>query len=150
MRIDIPSYGERNDAVLKTWIALLRTSRNIHAKEQHYVQGFGISMGQFEVLEVLFHRGALRVGEITALIGSTPGNVTVIVKNLIKSGLITSQKSEQDKRVVVNSITPEGKALVAAMFTQHVENLADAFHFLDDNELKTLFTLLRRLHKSNR
>lgn len=150
MRLDIPSYGERNDAVLKTWIALLRASKNIHAKEQRYVQRFGISMGQFEVLEVLFHRGALRVGEITALIGSTPGNVTVVVKNLVKSGLITSQKSEHDKRVVLNSITPEGEALMSDMFTQHVENLADAFHLIDDEELKTLFTLLRRLHKSNR
>lgn len=150
MKTKTKSYGERSDQVLKTWIALVRSFGSIRAQETKYVQGFDLTFGQFQVLEVLYHRGDLTVGELTVLIGSTPGNVTVVLKNLQKQGYISSERSKTDGRSIIKSITPKGRALIGEMFPRHAENLCESFEALSDEELSFLFRTLRKLQKHHR
>ena len=105
-------------------------------------------MNQFEVLEVLYHRGDLQVGSITKLIASTPGNVTVVVKNLTRDGLVDIIPSPEDSRVRIVSITEAGKNLIGGMFTGHAANLKSYFDVLSDDELVILYDLLRKLQKA--
>ena len=60
-------------------------------------------MIQFQVLEVLYHRGDLNIGAITKLTMSTPGNITVVVRNLKRDGLIDSIADSKDKRASILS-----------------------------------------------
>ncbi|MCH9814609.1 MAG: MarR family transcriptional regulator [Epsilonproteobacteria bacterium] len=133
---------------MKTWIQLLRAQHKISAKETLYIQSQGLTMGQFKVLEVLYHRGNLHIGTITSLTMSTPGNMTVIVKNLKKQEFITSIKDPKDKRASLLSITHKGKNIINNLFGEHANNLKTYFEILDENELETLFTLLRKLQKA--
>lgn len=150
MKPKVKSYGTRNDRVMKSWIALVRSFNAIHSQESGYVQDHGITFGQFQVLEALYHRGELTVGELTKLIDSTPGNVTVVLKNLQKNSYLLSERSEVDGRVFINKISEKGKGLIENIFDQHVNNLAKSFEVLNDDELETLFTSLRKLYKHNR
>lgn len=150
MKIKIKRYGERSDLVLKTWIALVRSHDSIRVQETKYVQGFDLTFGQFQVLEALYHRGNLTVGELTVLISSTPGNVTVVLKNLQKHGYISSERSTTDARSIIKSITPKGRDLIAKMFPRHVQNLCESFDVLSAEELELLFGILRKLQKHNR
>ena len=65
LRSDVKSYGKRTDKSMQTWIQILRAFQKIRAKELKYINASGLSMNQFEVLEVLYHRGDLQVGAIT-------------------------------------------------------------------------------------
>ena len=112
LRNDVKSYGERTDKSMQTWIQIVRAFTKIRTKELKYITACGLTMNQFEVLEVLYHRGDLQVGAITKLIMSTPGNVTVVVKNLTRDGLVQTLPSSEDARVRVVSITEKGKELV--------------------------------------
>lgn len=148
LRSDVKSYGERTDKSMQTWIQILRAFQKIRAKELKYINASGLSMNQFEVLEVLYHRGDLQVGALTKLIASTPGNVTVVVKNLTRDGLVQTLPSPEDSRVRIVSITEAGKSLIGGMFTGHAANLKSYFDMLSDEELVTLYDLLRKLQKA--
>lgn len=148
VRSNVKSYGERTDRSMQTWIQVLRAFQKIRAKELKYINASGLSMNQFEVLEVLYHRGDLQIGAITKLIESTPGNVTVVVKNLLRDGLIEALPSPEDSRVRIVSITEKGRELIGGMFPQHASNLQSYFDVLSDEELVTLYDLLRKLQKA--
>lgn len=142
------SYGKDADRSMLTWIQLLRAYNKIRANEVAYITSFGITMNQFEVLEVLYHRGDLTVGAITKLIMSTPGNVTVVIRNLKRDGYVTSLPDPSDKRASILSLTEKGKELIEKVFPTHAKNFEEYFEALSDEETNTLFTLLRKLHKS--
>ena len=148
VRSNVKSYGGRTDRSMQTWIQILRAFQKIRAKELKYINASGLSMNQFEVLEVLYHRGDLQIGAITKLIESTPGNVTVVVKNLLRDGLIEALPSPEDSRVRIVSITEKGRELIGGMFPQHASNLQSYFDVLSDEELVTLYDLLRKLQKA--
>lgn len=142
------TYGKSADKSMKTWIQLLRAYNKIRANETAFITSFGITMNQFEVLEVLYHRGDMNIGTITKLIMSTPGNVTVVVRNLKRDGYISSFPDPKDKRASILSITDKGKEVIARLFPTHAKNFESYFEVLSEEETDTLFTLLRKLHKS--
>lgn len=149
LRSEVKSYGERTDKSMQTWIQIVRAFTKIRNKELKYINECGLTMNQFEVLEVLYHRGDLQVGSITKLIMSTPGNVTVVVKNLTRDGLVQTLPSPEDSRVRIVSITENGKALIGGMFTQHAANLKSYFDVFSDEEMVVLYDLLRKLQKAH-
>ena len=144
----LKSYGLRADKAMTTWIQLFRSFTKIRAKESLYIQSFDLTMNQFQVLEVLYHRGDMSIGAITKLTMGTPGNITVVVRNLKRDGFVNSISDSRDKRSSILSITQKGKDIIEQLFPQHAKNLQSYFEVLNDDEVETLFTLLRKLHKS--
>ena len=142
------TYGKRADKSMQTWIQLFRVFNKIRAKESSYIQSFDITMNQFQVLEVLYHRGDLSIGSITKLTMSTPGNITVVVKNLKRDGYLETTLDNKDKRTSIVSISQKGKELIEKLFPNHAKNFEEYFKVLDDEETDTLFKILRKLHKS--
>jgi len=144
----LQSYGTRSDKAMTTWIQLFRAYSKIRAKESLYIQSFDLTMNQFQVLEVLYHRGDLSIGAITKLTMGTPGNVTVVVRNLKRDGFVNSISDPRDKRSSILSITQRGRDVIEQLFPEHAKNLQSYFEVLSDDELDNLFSLLRKLHKS--
>jgi MarR family 2-MHQ and catechol resistance regulon transcriptional repressor len=142
------SYGELRDLSMQTWVQLFRAYTKIRAKETQYIHGFNLTMIQFQVLEVLYHRGDLNIGAITKLTMSTPGNITVVVRNLKRDGLIDSIADSKDKRASILSITQKGKEIIEELFPTHAKNFEEHFKALSKEEVETLYNLLRKLHKS--
>ncbi|NCO00419.1 MAG: MarR family transcriptional regulator [Epsilonproteobacteria bacterium] len=144
----LQSYGTRSDKAMTTWIQLFRAYSKIRAKESLYIQSFDLTMNQFQVLEVLYHRGDLSIGAITKLTMGTSGNVTVVVRNLKRDGFVNSISDPRDKRSSILSITQRGRDVIEQLFPEHAKNLQSYFEVLSDDELDNLFSLLRKLHKS--
>lgn len=145
---NIKSYGLVADKSMKVWIQLLRTFKKIRVQESEFIQSFDLTMNQFQVLEVLYHRGDLSVGTITELTSSTPGNITVVVRNLKRDGFILSLPSPVDKRASILSITEKGREKIQALFPTHAKNFEKYFSVLSEEEMDTLFNLLRKLQKA--
>lgn len=142
------SYGQFADNAMKAWIQIFRTYNKIRAKELNYIQSFGLTMNQFQVLEALYHLGNLNIGSITKLTMSTPGNITVVVKNLKRDSYIESIKDENDKRASILSITQKGKDIIEKVFPNHAKNFEKYFEVLNEEEISTLYTILRKLQKA--
>lgn len=142
------SYGEKTDKEMKTWVQLSKAYNRFFNFELKYFSEHNLTFNQFKVLEVLYHRGDLNIGSITKLTLSTPGNITVVVKNLKRDGWITSIADPSDKRASILSITQKGKDKMIELFPQHAENISAYMGVLSNEELDTLYSLLKKVYKS--
>lgn len=143
------SYGKHEDCVLRAHIELSRSLIKIRSKETLWLADRDLTLPQFAILESLYHLGRLNVGQITQLILSTPGNITVVVKNLHSKGLIKTIASEEDRRIKMLEITEEGTAIMRSIFPLHVKNLTGWYDkALSEEEIQTLSGLLRKLEKA--
>jgi len=139
------SYGELSDLNLKTLIALSRATNSVHRREYKTIKEGGLTVSQFSVLEVLYHKGALKVQEIIEKTLSTGGNMTVVIENLVKDDLVMRFKDPEDKRVNLISITNKGKALIDSIFPSHIENINEIFNVLTEEEKKSLIAISKKL-----
>ncbi|WP_044418942.1 MarR family winged helix-turn-helix transcriptional regulator [Halarcobacter anaerophilus] len=147
-RKSLISYGRKTDKAMKTWVQISKTYNRFFTQELKYFSEHDLTFIQFKVLEVLYHRGDLTIGAITKLTLSTPGNITVVVKNLKRDGWITSIVNPDDKRANILSITQKGKDKMQSLFPQHAKNIHDYMDILDEEEIDTLYTLLRKVYKA--
>lgn len=143
------SYGKRTDKSMKAVVRLERLRLKIHNKTVNYLNNFNLTFNQFKVLEVLYHRGDLNISSITKLTMSTPGNITVVIKNLKRDGWIATITDEKDKRASILTLTNKGQEVIEEVFPLHAKNLYNWMEVLNDEELDTLYELLNKLYKAN-
>jgi MarR family transcriptional regulator, 2-MHQ and catechol-resistance regulon repressor len=145
----LKSYGSRTDKSMKTVVRLGRADLKINNLTINYLSKHNLTVSQFRVLEVLYHIGDLNIGSITKLTMSTPGNITVVVRNLKRDEWITSIKDPNDSRASILSITQKGIDIIEKVFPTHANNLNKALEVLSDKELDTLYDLLDKVYKAN-
>jgi MarR family 2-MHQ and catechol resistance regulon transcriptional repressor len=140
------SYGEINDINLKTLIAISRSYQTILKRLNKVFKEGGLTPSQFGVLEALYHKGDLRIGEIIEKILSTGGNMTVVIDNLEKSGMVKRYQDPNDRRASIISITEKGRRKIEEIFPIHLEELNNALINLSLEEKKILINLLKKLN----
>jgi len=144
---NIKDYGQRANKAMSTWMKIVRTFHKFSNKEITYFNKNDLTFNQFKVLEVLYHKGDLNIGSITKLTMSTPGNITVVVRNLKRDGWIKAISNKEDKRVSILSITQKGINKMDEIFPRHSKHLTDIMKVLSDEELETLHKLLNKIYK---
>jgi MarR family 2-MHQ and catechol resistance regulon transcriptional repressor len=110
----------------------------------------GLGLTEFAVLEVLYHKGALPLGELRDRILVTGASTTYIVKKLEERGLMRRRACVEDQRVVFGELTPKGRALIDEVFPPHVERLREITAGLSVAQKRELGRLLRRLNRHAR
>jgi MarR family transcriptional regulator, 2-MHQ and catechol-resistance regulon repressor len=132
-------------ATLQLIIALGRALQALErAVGPHLVQ-HGLSLTEFAVLEVLSHKGPLRLGEIRDRILLTGASTTYVVKKLEERGLMRRRACAEDSRVVFGELTAKGRALIDEVFPAHVERLQQAMGGLSVLQKRDAIRLLRTL-----
>lgn len=126
-------------------IALHRTNNKIDRKTSRLVGEYDLSLGQFGVLETLYHKGSLTVGQVQEKILSTVGTIPMIVSNLVKKGLIKRCKDKNDKRKCILKLTKKGRDLIAIVFPKNEELILEEMNVLSQDEKETLLALLKKL-----
>jgi len=139
------SYGEQHDLNLKTLVSLSRCFQSVRKREMQTIREGGLTLAQFAVLEILYHKGDLRICDIIERTLSTGGNMTVVIENLLKEGYVSKYPDPKDRRAHVVSITEKGIQLMEEVFPAHVEHISEIFDVLSNNEKLELITLLKRL-----
>lgn len=139
------SYGEKNDLNLKTLIALTKCFYSVRKRETTTIREGGLTLPQFAVLEILYHKGDLRICDIIEGTLSTGGNMTVVIDNLAKDGLVGRYPDPEDRRASLISLTEKGVKIMEDIFPRHVENISSIFEILEEDEKKTLVKLLKKL-----
>lgn len=142
---DNPNYNNTDNLNLKALIALSRSAQYVHKLEYKTIKEGGLTVSQFAVLEILYHKGDLRVSEILDKILATGGNMTVVIDNLAKEKLVIRSTDPADKRVNLICLTEKGRDLISSIFPGHAQNINDIFSTLTDDEKKQLITLLKKL-----
>ena len=135
----------RQERALDAYIKLLRAADTVDSFLMPQLESSGLTPSQFAVLEALYHIGPLCLGELARKLLKTSGNLTMVVGNLQKRGLVTRTRQDADRRFYLVSITGKGRKLTAQVFPQHVERIVVAISTLSSAEQKSLAALARIL-----
>jgi len=132
-------------ATLQLIIALGRTLQALERGVRPHLLQSGLSMTEFAVLEVLYHKGALPLGDIRDRILLTGATTTYVVKKLEERGLMRRRACAEDQRIVFGELTAKGRALIDEVFPGHVERLCRVMAGLSVSQKREATRLLRAL-----
>ena len=133
------------DPALRSWIVLARAYHTIVHAVTRDVGRFGLTLGQFAVMEALYHKGPLPLGRIGALLLVTAGNITYVVDQLERRGLVRRERRHGDRRIVYAALTAKGRAELDRIFPEHARFVASIFDTLDVDEQAQMRRLLKKL-----
>jgi MarR family transcriptional regulator, 2-MHQ and catechol-resistance regulon repressor len=144
-RPEPPSRPESQEAALKLWVVLSRAYDSILAHLQADVARHNLTLMEFGILEVLYHKGPLLLGEVQRRILVSSGGVTYLVDRLESKGLVERVACPEDRRARYAALTEAGEDLIRSIFPEHAERIEAIMSELAPEEKKTLHRLLRRL-----
>lgn len=133
---------------LNTYIKLSRAMDSVQASLLNGSSLKELTISQFGTLEALYHLGPLCQNELGSKILKSNSNMTTVIDNLEKRGLVRRERDTNDRRMIIIYLTDDGKKLIASVFPKHVENMVQIFSSLSKEEQETLGGLLRKLGKS--
>ncbi|ORJ59821.1 MarR family winged helix-turn-helix transcriptional regulator [Geothermobacter hydrogeniphilus] len=130
---------------LSTYINLLRCSEVVTADTTRHLAAEKLTVGQFGTLEALYHLGPLCQRDIGRKLLRSGGNVTTVVDNLEKRGLVKRRRQAEDRRYYSVALTDSGRELIARIMPRQVAGIKQRLDVLSAEEQETLRRLCRKL-----
>jgi MarR family transcriptional regulator, 2-MHQ and catechol-resistance regulon repressor len=134
------------DVAVSAYVNLIRTSEALLGEVSRGLAAEGLTASQFSAIKVLRLKGPLAQRDIAKHLLKTGGNVTVIVDNLEKQGMVTRIRDTDDRRIVFVQLTPTGKSAFDRLYAPHLERIRAAMEPLTSRDLVHLMDLLEKLN----
>ena len=142
---DPPVTPPDTQDALRLWVVLSRAHASIAAHAAAHVADHGLSLTEFAILEALYHRGRMVLGEVQRRILVSSGGITFLVDRLAEKGLVVRQECPEDRRAKYVALTKEGTRVIRALFPSHAQVLTEAMRGLTPAEQQDATRLLRTL-----
>ena len=130
---------------LKTYVKLMRAAESVTARTHRHLSSTGLTISQFAVLEALYQLGPLSQREIGQKILRSSGNITMVIDNLEKNGLVRRERNEADRRFFIVHLTDKGYNLINNIFPPHAAVIAKDLGVLTAAEQDALGRLCKKL-----
>lgn len=92
--------------------------RSFHILHEHFKK-YNLTIPQGQVLRVLHQKGSLSIVEISKELDAKPSSMSGLIDRLVKAGMVTRKRDEQDRRVVWITLSEKSKKIFANLpFTQ--------------------------------
>lgn len=140
------SSSERR--ALGVYVRLHRALNSIQALTNGFCARHGLTTSQFATLEALYHKGPMCQRDLARSILRSGGNLTLVVDNLEKRGLVLRCPSKDDRREKVVELTESGRKRIRKIFPDHARNISELFSSLTADEQEELGRLCRVLSRS--
>ncbi|MBE5924290.1 MAG: MarR family transcriptional regulator [Lachnospiraceae bacterium] len=120
---------------------LYACSRKIVSSYTPYLKPLGLTYTQYVVFMVLWEQESVNVGQLGSILHLDAGTLTPLLKKLEKEGYVTRERSKEDERITIVSITEKGMDLKEKCKDIPLK-LAQSSTSLSDEESKQLYHLL--------
>jgi len=143
-------YNGTEDEILAldSYIKLSRAADSINSRLNNSPSMQELTMSQFGVLEALVHLGPLCQNVLGSKILKSNSNMTTVIDNLEKRGLVKRERSSEDRRIITIYLTEKGKETIESVLPQHVAAIKSQFEILSPEEQIQLGKLLRKLGRN--
>jgi MarR family 2-MHQ and catechol resistance regulon transcriptional repressor len=140
-------YQGREDVVraLNAYINLARAANSLLGRLSLHSEASNLTLGQFAILEALFHLGPMYQTELGKKLLRSGGNITTILDNLERRKLVRRERQKEDRRKILIRLTAPGRRLISAYFPSHAEAIAKEMSRLTPDEQDQLRWLCRKL-----
>jgi DNA-binding MarR family transcriptional regulator len=145
--VDREFIARREDhSALRIWLRLLTCTQLIERRVRSALrEEFATTLPRFDLMAQLErHPEGLKMNELSRLLMVTGGNVTAIVDQLEKEGLV-ERGSPVDRRAWLIQLTSAGKKSFAEMARAHEQWVVEMFGGLSRREQDELLKLLAKL-----
>lgn len=146
MKRDKYNYGEENNLNLKLVVAIHRSLQKGERCLAELLIKKDLTIPQFGVLEAIYHGGPMNINQIISKTLSTSGNMTVVIRNLVKAGLIEKTRDPDDGRAFQIKLTEKGSEMIEELFPTHLLDLKETFGGLEIEEKRELLRLLKKMN----
>lgn len=126
-------------------IAIRRIIRAIDLQSRKLVQSHGLTGPQALVLREAGRGRPLTAGELANNVSLSQATITDIVKRLESRDLLVRERSSDDKRRIIITLTEKGRAIVAHSLPLLQEQFQQRFMELKDWEQNQLLYAVQRL-----
>jgi DNA-binding MarR family transcriptional regulator len=104
-----------------------------------------LSIAQWHLLRQLDETDELPAGKLAAGADLTPASATQMLDHLAEQGWVDRVRSDSDRRVVLNRLTPDGRERFAAKQAAIEERWRDALCDIPAEQLQQAARVLRRM-----
>lgn len=135
----------RSYRCLNTYTKLMRAAESVTARVSRKMAEHDLTISQFGVLEALLHKGAMCQRDVAAKILKSTGNITLVIDNLEKQGLVTRERSLEDRRYYTIVLTDKGRTLIDSAFAEVEAAIIYEMSALTEDEQEVLGQLCKKL-----
>ena len=132
-------------AALDAYIKLMRAADSVTARLDPLMRAADLTVGQFGTLEALLHLGPLCQRDLGRKLLRSGGNITVVVGNLARRGLVRRERRADDRRFITVTLTDKGRRLIGGIFPRHVRHIVRELSALSQQQQAELGRLCRQL-----
>ncbi|HEU4629216.1 MAG TPA: MarR family transcriptional regulator [Gemmatimonadaceae bacterium] len=143
----LASHGAA-DPALQLWVVLARAYTAVARHAEADVARHGLTGSEFGILEALYHKGPMLLGEIQRKVLVSSGGITFLVDRLATRGLVERRACAEDRRARYAALTPDGEALIERIFPEHRARLHAVLAGLSADEQRDAARLLRQLGRA--
>jgi len=133
------------ERALKLFVILQRSANAVRDRITEQADLYDLTVTEFGILEALYHKGPLLLGDVQRKILLSSGGVTYTVDRLADKGLVERRECETDRRARYAALTPKGEALISKIFPAHAVRIEEAMSALTAREQQEVIELLRKL-----
>jgi MarR family 2-MHQ and catechol resistance regulon transcriptional repressor len=130
---------------VQAYVRLVRSAEALHAEVSRGLAVDGLTASQFSAMKVLRIHGKLAQRDIAKYILKSGGNITVLVDNLEREGLVSRERDTTDRRVVYVSLTQAGEETFDRLYPGHLARIRESMSGLTDAECEQLTSLLQKV-----
>ena len=140
----MPSHYKGTEAqirALSAFINLVRATDSITDRSAKLIDDSGLTHGQFAVMEALYHLGPMCQHVLAQKLLRSGGNVTLVIDNLERAGMVKRVRNPEDRREVAVHLTAKGRKLITRVFPEHarvIEKMMSGLTAEEQNELRRI------------
>lgn len=140
-----PKRSVASQRALKLFVVLQRAINSVRARIQEKADLRGLTETEFGILEAVYHKGPLLLGDVQRKILLSSGGVTYTIDRLAEKGLISRQECPTDRRARYAVLTEKGREVIEEIFPEHAELIEEVMSGLSAREQEEATLLLRKL-----
>jgi len=137
--------GKDEARALNAYVKLMRASEAVTGRIHRHLTDAGLTVTQFGVLEALYSLGPLSQRDIGRKILKSSGNITLVIDNLEKRGLVKRERSKEDRRYYAVDLTATGRKMIGTIFPRHAAKVVEEMKSLTGAEQEELSRLCRKM-----
>jgi DNA-binding MarR family transcriptional regulator len=119
--------------------------RRYQFRDWNQICCYGISISQSHILDTLVEDGDLTMQQLARRMYKSVSTMTRVVAQLVRRGYVKRRADPEDGRVVCVSITPQGKAIVAAIQRDLIETQKAILKAIPPEQWEGAFGVLEAL-----
>lgn len=130
----------------RLFVELFRDINNIEERQIKTGEFGNLTLNDMHVIDAIGTGKAKNMSSVAKALSVTMGTLTISINGLVKKGYVERVRSEEDRRVVLVSLTAKGKKAYARHEKFHQELIEAVAGQLSEEEQEILSKSLNDLH----